>query len=164
MHARMLSSTASGVVKSRTTLILLRRSGVKAEALGFSLPVSTETSWPRSRAISTTSEPVLPRPRTKIFMARKDFNRKGRREGPKDRKANRVAGSLLDLCAAVALFLGERRMSEVGCLWRLGKHFHIQIGKEVLCNRRTTSSTTSSSTTNVKLISDAPWEIMRIFT
>src|SRR5437870_8235481 len=81
MHAKMLSSTAPGVVKSRTTLILLRRSGVKADALGFSLPVSTETSWPRSRAISTTSEPVLPRPRTKIFMARKDFNRKGRREG-----------------------------------------------------------------------------------
>jgi len=65
-------------------------------------------------------------------MARKDFNRKGRREGPKDRKANRVAGSLHELCAAVALFLGEMRLSEVGCLWRLGKHFHIQIGKEGL--------------------------------
>src|SRR5207253_11257421 len=70
MHAKMLSSTAPGVVKSRTTLILLRRSGVKAEALGFSLPVSTETSWPRSRATPMTKEPVLPRPRTKIFMTR----------------------------------------------------------------------------------------------
>src|SRR5437870_9131824 len=97
MHAKMLSSTASGVVKSRTTFILLSRSEVKAEALGFSLPVSTETSWPRSRAISTTSEPVLPRPRTKIFMARKDFNRKGLERGGKDGRTELPRCSAADL-------------------------------------------------------------------
>src|SRR5712691_1838770 len=97
MHARMLSSTASGVVKSRTTLILLRRSGVKAEALGFSLPVSTEISWPRSRATPMTKEPVLPRPRTKIFMTRDDFNRKGLERGGKDGRTELQRCSSADL-------------------------------------------------------------------
>src|SRR5438094_4536141 len=101
MHAKMLSSTAPGVVKSRTTLILLRRSGVKAEALGFSLPVSTETSWPRSRATPMTKEPVLPRPRTKIFMTREDFNRKGHERGEQDGRTERQRWFLADFAPAL---------------------------------------------------------------
>src|SRR5690349_4588338 len=68
MHASMFSKTASGFVKSITTSILRRSSGVKAPAALLSRDARTFTLWPRARATSSTRDPVLPRPRSRRFI------------------------------------------------------------------------------------------------
>ena len=67
-QARMLATTASGVVKSMTASKSLRKAGVRAEALGFSREARTRTVWLRSAATSATSLPVLPAPRMRMRM------------------------------------------------------------------------------------------------
>src|SRR5215468_2832722 len=75
MHAPMFSSTASGLVKSITTSTLRRRSGVSAPASLLSRDARTCTLWSRARATSSTSDPVLPRPRSRRFIWTSGENR-----------------------------------------------------------------------------------------
>src|SRR2546423_308653 len=69
VHAMILGITAAGVVKSITQSKSFSVSFVSAAAPAFSSLVSTWTLWPRAAAISATSEPVLPRPRTSRFIS-----------------------------------------------------------------------------------------------
>src|SRR5229473_5935906 len=99
---------------------------VRAEARGLSDAHNTTTSWCRSRATSATSEPVLPRPRMRIFMRLKILTAKFAKRSRRGRKEHFFAN--------FAKALRALRLNAFECGQRpprgLCKHICIQIGEE----------------------------------
>jgi len=135
---------------------MVRRRGKKrgSESAGISVFVDIQGAnmMPPLARHPATSDPVFPQPRIRRFMLK---NLKPRSTLSAQRKSGK------QLCLHYFVFSAHSASSAVKCLTRT---LPDPLREKRVCNLRTTSAASSSSITKVRLISDAPCEIMRIFT